>query len=99
VFRPGQAAPESAAALAEDCAADPRCIPSSALLAGHGEAEIFFAEDGHWRARGHALVAEGLARWLAALPPGSAGRPSTSVKPQAAEGGAQRAEGERSGFP
>jgi lysophospholipase L1-like esterase len=95
VFRPGQAAPESAAALAEDCAADRRCVPSSALLAGHDEAEIFFAEDGHWRARGHALVAEGLARWLAARPPWSMSRPGRSVKPQAAEGGAQRAEGER----
>ena len=68
-FRAGQAAPESAAALREDCEADPRCVVSSTLLAGHEDAEVFFAGDGHWRARGHALVAEGLARWLRALPP------------------------------
>ena len=37
-FRAGQAAPESAAALREDCAQDARCVASSALLAGHEEA-------------------------------------------------------------
>jgi hypothetical protein len=68
-FRAGQAEPASAEALREDCAKDPRCVPSSELLAGHDEAEVFFAEDGHWRARGHALVAEGLARRLRAGPP------------------------------
>jgi len=70
-FRAGQAARESAAALAEDCAKDPRCVASSALLAAREEDELFFAEDGHWRARGHALVAEGLARWLRGLAPWS----------------------------
>jgi lysophospholipase L1-like esterase len=63
-FRPGQAVPESAAALAVDCAEDAGCVTSASLLEGRGESEVFFPEDGHWNARGHALVAEGLARWL-----------------------------------
>jgi hypothetical protein len=65
-FRPDQAEPELAAGLAEDCAADARCVSSSELLRGHDAGELFFAEDGHWTPRGHALVAEGLARWLPA---------------------------------
>jgi hypothetical protein len=71
-FRPGQAEPELAAALAEDCTHGARCIRSAELLRGHDEAEVFFAEDGHWTPRGHALVAEGLARWLPASAPRSA---------------------------
>lgn len=63
-FRAGQATPESAAALRADCAGDPRCVTSESLLAGRPESEVFYAEDGHWTPRGHALVAEGLARWL-----------------------------------
>jgi hypothetical protein len=39
-------------------------VTSASLLEGRGESEVFFPEDGHWNARGHALVAEGLARWL-----------------------------------
>jgi lysophospholipase L1-like esterase len=75
-FRAGQARPETAAALRADCARDARCVPSESLLAGHAEAEVFFPEDGHWNARGHALVAEGLARWLQTLPPFSGPRTS-----------------------
>jgi hypothetical protein len=63
-FRPGQADEDLAPALAADCAADRACVASSALLAGAPESEVFFASDGHWNARGHALVGEGLARWL-----------------------------------
>jgi hypothetical protein len=63
-FRPGQAQEELARGLAADCAADPACVPSAELLANRPESEIFFASDGHWTARGHALVGEGLARWL-----------------------------------
>lgn len=68
-FRASQSSPESAEALGADCARDPDCTSSAELLAGHEEAEIFFAEDGHWNARGHALVAEGLARRLAQRAP------------------------------
>jgi hypothetical protein len=75
-FRAGQAKPEMAEALRADCARDPRCVTSQSLLAGRSEAEVFFAEDGHWNPRGHALVAEGLARWLAGLPAFNAPRTS-----------------------
>jgi hypothetical protein len=66
-FRGGQSEGELASALAADCAADRACIASAALLAGAPESEVFFAEDGHWNARGHALVGAGLARWLPAV--------------------------------
>jgi lysophospholipase L1-like esterase len=74
-FRAGQARPETAAGLREDCARDPRCVTSETLLAGRPESEVFFAEDGHWTAHGHALVAERLARWLGEQPP-ARGAPS-----------------------
>jgi lysophospholipase L1-like esterase len=72
-FRAGQATPESAEALGADCRSDPACVSSAALLAGHGEPELFFPQDGHWTPRGHALVASGLARWLAQRPPWTRG--------------------------
>jgi lysophospholipase L1-like esterase len=75
-FRADQARPETAAALRADCARDARCVTSESLLAGRAEGEVFFAEDGHWNARGHALVAEGLAGWLRDLPPFSVPRTS-----------------------
>jgi len=68
-FRAAQTTPESAEALGADCARDPDCTTSSALLAGRTEAEIFFPDDGHWNARGHALVAAGLADRLRQRPP------------------------------
>lgn len=60
------------AALRADCARDPRCVRSSALLAGHDESALFFAQDGHWTARGHDLVGRGLAHWLPQIEPGLA---------------------------
>jgi hypothetical protein len=47
-------------------------VGSSALLAGHDESELFFAQDGHWTPRGHDLVGRGLARWLPQIEPGLA---------------------------
>jgi hypothetical protein len=64
-FRPGQGQADLAEALGTDCAADPACIPSAKLLEGHPDSEVFYSQDGHWTPRGHALVGEGLARWLA----------------------------------
>lgn len=68
-FRPGQAEEALATPLAADCAADPACIPSAKLLEEFPAREVFFAQDGHWNARGHALVGEGLARWLPTVSP------------------------------
>lgn len=65
---------EAAAGLREDCSRDARCVRSSSLLAGHPADALFFAQDGHWTARGHALVGEALARWLARIEPGLAAR-------------------------
>lgn len=65
----------TAAELRADCDRDARCVRSSALLAGHAEGELFFAQDGHWTPRGHELVGRGLARWLAGVEPALASRP------------------------
>lgn len=74
-FRPAQRQADLAEGLTADCAADPLCISSAKLLEGHAESEVFFAEDGHWKARGHALVGEGLARWLPGVVPVRSGSP------------------------
>jgi lysophospholipase L1-like esterase len=71
-FRPGQGQADLAAALAADCAADRACVTSAKLLEGHADSEVFYAEDGHWTARGHQLVGEALARWLPSVLPPSA---------------------------
>jgi lysophospholipase L1-like esterase len=74
-FRGPEPKPGSAAAsLRDECARDARCVRSSALLAGHDEDALFFAQDGHWRPRGHDLVGRGLARWLAGIEPGLGAR-------------------------
>ena len=70
-FRASQAdTGELPTALRADCAADAACVSSGALLAGHGEPEVFFAEDGHWtraRPRPRRRRARALARAAAAL--------------------------------
>ena len=72
--RPAPEPGSAAAELRDDCARDARCIQSPALLSGHAEGEVFFAQDGHWTPRGHELVGRGLARWLAGIEPGLAAR-------------------------
>ena len=51
-------------ALRRACLDDPECVTSEELLADEAEAEVFFPQDGHWNARGHEVIADGLAGFL-----------------------------------